>query len=202
MAGTVPSPAAPAALTPRPRRPPEAHPSYRLQSGAAQSALQSLRSAPEHHFIRRTDCVMRVMTDFAASPAFTIGADCAVDDALDEMFRRGVRALLVLDGEDAVVGLITSYDIQGERAQQYLEDQPERRREELRVREILTPCGAWTSIDWHGAQSARVGDVLAIFRSTNSPYLIVLEASTETAPGLLRGIISRTHLERQLGESP
>jgi CBS-domain-containing membrane protein len=145
---------------------------------------------------------MRVMTDFAASPAFTICADCAVDDALDEMFRRGVRALLVLDEEDAVVGLITSYDIQGERAQQYLEDQPNRRREELRVREILTPCGAWTSIDWHEAQSARVGDVLAIFRSTNSPYLIVLEASTETAPGLLRGIISRTHLERQLGESP
>jgi CBS domain-containing protein len=140
------------------------------------------------------------MTDFAASPAFTISADCGIDDALDEMFRRGVRALIALDEEDAVVGLVTSYDIQGERAQQYLAGQLDRRREELKVREILTPCEKWTTIDWQEAQSARIDDVLEIFRRTDSPYLIVLEPSTEATPGLLRGIISRTRLERQLGE--
>jgi CBS domain-containing protein len=140
------------------------------------------------------------MTDFAASPAFTIGADHAIDDALDEMFRRGVRALIVLDEDDAVAGLVTSYDIQGARSQQCLAGQHGRRREELRVREILTPCGEWTTIDWHEAQSARIEDLLEIFRSTDAPYLIVLEAGTESAPRLLRGIISRTRLERQLGE--
>jgi len=41
-----------------------------------------------------------------------------------------------------------------------------------------------------------------IFTSTGSPYLIVLEPGTESTPGLLRGIISRARLERQLGELP
>jgi CBS domain-containing protein len=201
MTGTMPSPAAPsAAATLRLRPATPVHASYRLQSGAAVTAPNFLRSAPELHFVRPSDSATRVMTDFAASPAFTIGADRGIDDALDEMFRRGVRALVVLDEEDAVVGLVTSYDIQGERAQRCLAGQPDRRREELKVREILTPCGEWTTIDWHEAQAARIEDVLEIFRSTDAPYLLVLEASTETAPGLLRGIISRTRLERQLGE--
>ncbi|MGH8289866.1 MAG: CBS domain-containing protein [Steroidobacteraceae bacterium] len=145
---------------------------------------------------------MRVMTDFAESPAFTIGADCGLDDALDEMFRRGVRALIVLGEDDTVVGLVTSYDLQGERTQRYLEGPPARRREEVSVREILTPCGEWTTIAWHRLQSTRIDHVLDIFRSTGSPYLFVLEASNESTPGLLRGIISRTRLERQLGELP
>ncbi len=101
-----------------------------------------------------------------------------------------------------MVGLVTSYDIQGERTQQRLEGQPTRRREEVRVGEILTPCGECSTIDWQGVQCARIGDVLEVFRSTDSPYLIVLEARNETTAGLLRGIISRTRLERQLGEAP
>lgn len=203
MTGTVPSPAASAAaVTLRIRPATEVHPAYRLQSGSAVTAAHSLRAASEHHFVRRRDAATRVMTDFAATPAFTVSADCGIDDALDEMFRRGVRALIVLDEDDAVVGLVTSYDIQGERVQQRLDGRPNRRREELQVREILTPCEKWTTIDWREAQSARIDDVLEIFRSTDSPYLIVLEASNETLPaGVLRGMISRTRLERQLGDS-
>jgi CBS domain-containing protein len=142
------------------------------------------------------------MTDFSASSAFTISADCAIDDALDEMFRRGVRALIVLGEDEIVIGLITSYDIQGARTQPYLEGHPARRREELQVCEVLTPCRQWSSIDWDRLQCARIEDVLDVFRSTDAPYLIVLETPNEAAAGLLRGIISRTRLERQLGECP
>lgn len=201
MTGTVPSPAASAAGL-RLRAATEVHPSYRLQSGAAVTVSHSLRPAPEHHLLRRSDSAVRAMTDFATSPAFTVSAECTIDDALDEMFRRGVRALIVLDQQGAVLGLVTSYDIQGERIQQRLESQPARRREDVKVREILTPCGQWTTIEWQGIQAARIGDVLDIFLSTGAPYLIVLEASDEAAAGLLRGILSRTRLERQLGESP
>lgn len=202
MTGTVPSQAAPAAAGLRFRAATEVHPSYRLQSGAAVTASHPVRSAPERHLLRPSDSAMRVMTDFAASPSFTVSADCGIDDALDEMFRRGVRALIVIGEDNTVVGLVTSYDIQGERTRHYLESQPTRRREQMSVRDILTPCGQWSTLDWDWVQSARIGDVLDIFRDTGSPYLIVLEASIETTAGLLRGIISRTRLERQLGEWP
>lgn len=202
MTGTMPSQAASAAIRLGLRAATTVLPSYRLQSGAAVTTPHSLRSAPEHHLVRRSDSAVRAMTDFAASPAFTISGDCTIDDALDEMFRRGVRAIIVLGEHEAAVGLITSYDVQGERTQQYLESHPSRRREEVRVREVLTPCGHWSGIDWHRVQSAHIEDVLDVFRSTDAPYLIVLETPNEAAVGFLRGIISRTRLERQLGESP
>ncbi|HUN76585.1 MAG TPA: hypothetical protein VMU40_18875 [Steroidobacteraceae bacterium] len=54
------------------------------------------------------------MTDFDRVPAFTVSEDAAIDHALDDMFRFGVRALLTIrDGK--VTGLLTSYDIQGKR---------------------------------------------------------------------------------------
>ena len=202
MTGTMPSQCAPAATRLRLRAAAGVHPSYRLQSGAAATAPHSVRSAPEHHLIRRSDPALRAMTDFAASPAFTIHADCTIDDALDEMFRRGVRALLVLGEDEAVAGLITSYDIQGGRTRRYLEDHPACLREQVRVGEVLTPCGQWRTIDVHRVESARIEDVLDIFRSTNVPYLVVLDTPDETAERLLRGMISRSRLERQLGESP
>jgi CBS domain-containing protein len=201
MTGTMPSQAASAAADLRFRLASGTHASYRLQSGAAVTAAHSLRSAPEHHLLKRGDSAVLVMTDFTASPAFTISGDCAIDDALDEMFRRGVRVLIVLAEDRAVVGLITSYDIQGKRTQQCLEDQPTRRREEVQVREILTPCSQCSTIDWQWVQSAHIEDVLEAFRGTDSPYLIVLEAREDTTAGIVRGIISRTRLERQLGES-
>ncbi len=201
MTGTIPSHAASAATRlPLPAAT-GAYPWYRLQSGAAATTSHSIRAASEHHLIRRSDSAVSAMTDFAANPAFSIGADCAIDDALDEMFRRGVRALIVLGQDEAVVGLVTSYDIQGGRTQRYLEGHPACLREEVRVGEVMTPCGQLTTIDLHQVQSARIGDVLDILRGADAPYLIVLETPNEAAR-LLRGIFSRTRLERQLGESP
>jgi CBS-domain-containing membrane protein len=49
----------------------------------------------------------------------TVTEDRSIDDALRDMMLAGVRALLVVR-EDAVTGLVTSYDIQGERPLQFL----------------------------------------------------------------------------------
>jgi CBS-domain-containing membrane protein len=201
MTGTIPSPAAPGTAALRLATASEVPPAYRLQSGSAVRPSPSFRSASDHHLLRASDSALRALTDFAASPAFTVNAGCGIDDALDDMFRRGVRALIVLDERDAVIGLVTSYDIQGGRTQQYLNSHPTCRREQLRVREIMTSCAAWAAIDWREVRSARIDDVLEIFRSTGSPYLLILEAAHATTPQLLRGIISRSRLERQLGES-
>ena len=57
---------------------------------------------------------MHVVTDFLLEQPVTVPEERSIDDALREMIRGGVRALLVMRGE-VVTGLITSYDIQVER---------------------------------------------------------------------------------------
>jgi CBS-domain-containing membrane protein len=55
-----------------------------------------------------------------------------IDESLQDMIRHGVRALLVTR-EDRVTGLITSYDIQGEKPLQFLQNSNYRRHQDICV---------------------------------------------------------------------
>lgn len=57
------------------------------------------------------DPALLIVTDFSREHAWTVAEDRAIDDALRDMICAGVRALLVMRN-DAVTGLITSYDIE------------------------------------------------------------------------------------------
>lgn len=61
---------------------------------------------------------IEAMTDFARVTAVTIGAGASVAAANSTMIARGVRLLLVLDGEGELEGLITARDTLGEKLMQ------------------------------------------------------------------------------------
>ena len=46
---------------------------------------------------------------------------------------------------------------------------------------------------------ATVGDVAALLQDLGMPYLLVAEPATPQSPPRIRGIISHTQVERQLG---
>ncbi|MDX1514871.1 MAG: hypothetical protein R3174_14125, partial [Gammaproteobacteria bacterium] len=56
-----------------------------------------------------------VMTDFNHVMPRTTRPEMAIDDALEYMKKAGVRLLLAEDPSRAIVGIISSYDIQGEK---------------------------------------------------------------------------------------
>src|SRR5277367_3318660 len=66
------------------------------------------------------DPAVYAITDFTRDYPITVDAERQIDDALNEMIHLGVRALLAAKSQ-RLVGLITSYDIQGERPMQFLE---------------------------------------------------------------------------------
>jgi len=125
------------------------------------------------------------MTDFIRDPPLTTVEDCDLDTALDEMFRLGVRAFLVVR-DLAVVGLITAEDIRRSR-----------RSNVSRVAEIMTSAADMPAIDWLTLREAKVRDLLEIFEGANVHHLVVLETeSTERAT--VRGLVNRSRVERQL----
>jgi hypothetical protein len=81
MTVTLPSPTASAATEGLPlRAATTVQATYRLQCGAAITAQDFVRCAPQPHSVRPRESAM---TDFAASSAVPVGAECGVDDALD-----------------------------------------------------------------------------------------------------------------------
>src|ERR1700733_8446960 len=78
------------------------------------------RSVSDGQFLDLNDPAILAVTDFTREHPATVDEERQIDDALADMVRLGVRALLVVR-EQRIIGLITSYDIQGERPLQFLQ---------------------------------------------------------------------------------
>jgi CBS domain containing-hemolysin-like protein len=136
------------------------------------------------------------VTDFTWEQPVTVTEDRSIDDALRDMMLAGVRALLVVH-EDAVTGLITSYDIQGERPLQFLFTSNYTRHDEIEVGHIMTPWERVPRLDWRDVCAAHVNDIVEFFSRTRTTHVVLVQQA-EHEGAFVRGVISRTQLERQL----
>src|SRR5687768_11135417 len=102
------------------------------------------------------DPALSVVTDFQRVTAVIILAGDPIDEAHRRMIQRGVRLLLVVDQDRKVVGVITAHDILGEKPMQTLVERG-MRREELVVRDIMTPQERLEVLNIATVRRAKVG---------------------------------------------
>lgn len=156
------------------------------------------RSVADGPSLEMSDPAVLAVTDFTREHPVTVDEGRQIDDALQDMIRLGVRALLVYK-DQRIIGLITSYDIQGERPIQFLQASNYSRHQDIRVGDIMTPWDQLKGVDWGRLQSACVSELVRIFKETGLSHLVVIEPSHAESALVLRGLISRTRLERRLG---
>jgi CBS domain-containing protein len=162
----------------------------------SQAALPR-RSISDGQFLEASDPAVHAITDFTREHPVTVDEDRQIDDALGDMIHLGVRAMLVMR-EQRIVGLITSYDIQGERPLQFLQTSTYRRHQDIRVDHIMTPWDKLMALDWDGIQSARAGELLQVLEEAGLTHLLVIERSKKNASPIVRALVSRARLARQL----
>jgi CBS domain-containing protein len=155
------------------------------------------RSVSDGRFLDPSDPAIHAITDFTREHPVTVDEERQIDDALGDMIRLGVRAMLVMR-EQRIVGLITSYDIQGERPLQFLQTSTYTRHQEIRVGHIMTPWDKLLALDWDGIQSARAGDLLHALEEAGLTHLLVIERGKKNASPIVRALVSRARLARQL----
>jgi CBS domain-containing protein len=154
------------------------------------------RTVADGQSLSLNDSALLAVTDFTREYPVTVAADRQIDDALADMVSLGVRALLVRS-DQRIVGLLTSYDIQGERPMQFLQSSNSRHHHEIRVADIMTPWDALKAIHWGTLQAMRAGDLLHLLDEANLTHAIVVEAHRGT-PCVVRALVSRARLIRQL----
>ena len=145
------------------------------------------------------DPAMTAMTDFTQECPVTVSPDRHIDDALKDMMRAGVRSLLVLE-EGRVLGLITSFDIQGERPILFLQSPqcahyPCLHRD-VTVADIMTGLDLLPRLEWQRVLCGCVGDLVETFLSSGNTHLLVVENGL-AGETVVRGLFSRSRLERQ-----
>lgn len=179
-----------------PLMPPARLPAHRLSGGSWGTAVLPLRCAMNLHSVKPSDSALRVVTDFTHQEAFTVAEDRLIEDALDEMFRLGVSALLTVRA-GRITGLLTSYDIHGTGPPPFIGGRESLHREHTHVCDVRTPWSELPAIAWDTVQQAHVDDLLAVFEATGGTHLLVVESAADGSV-LVRGLISRARLQRQL----
>jgi CBS domain-containing protein len=164
-----------------------------LQGGAGYA--QPTQTIPER--VTLEDPAVNVMTDFKSVTAVIVLSGDGLDEAHRRMIQRGVRLLLVVDQDRRVVGVITAADILGEKPMQVIGHRGIRR-EELVVRDVMTPHEALEVLDLETVRTARVGHILATLKRSGRHHAVVVENGAKGSQ-LVRGIFSATQIARQLG---
>jgi CBS-domain-containing membrane protein len=138
-----------------------------------------------------------VMTDLSKVKAATTLPTTGVQEAERQMITLGVRMLFVVSAMPAVEGLVTSADLHGDRVLRVVQQRGVRY-DELTVADVMTALPALEAIDFDRIKGARVSNVVATLQRHGRHHLLVVEAAADGAPRV-RGVVSRSQVERQLG---
>lgn len=168
----------------------ELHP---LRPGAGYA--QPTQTVPER--VTLDAPALQVMTDLEAVTAVIILSGDSLDEAHRRMLQRGVRLLLVVDQDRRVVGVITATDILGEKPMTVVA-QRGIRREELLVRDVMTPHELLQALTLEDVRVAKVGHIVATLKHQGRQHALVVQRDGAGRENL-RGLFSSTQIARQLG---
>ena len=169
-------------------------PSFRLSPGVSIIQASPWHSSP----VTLDSPALDVMTDLTKIKTATIRPEQTLHQAEQTMIYQGVRMLFVVREMPTLEGLITSTDLSGERPMS-LVHQRNVRFDELRVADVMTELSRLDAIEYDSMSSASVGNVVATLKRVGRNHLLVVQVAAHGAPRRVRGVISRTQVERQLG---
>jgi len=174
--------------------PDAALPAFRLDRGTTLAQAQPTDNAP----VTLASPALAVMTDLTKVKAATTHPRTTLRQAEQAMIYQGVRMLFVVTEMPLIEGLITATDLGGDKQMRVVHER-HLHYDELSVADVMTELGALDAIDFAVVRAAAVGNAVATLQRLGRNHLLVVEAATAQTPRRVRGVISRSQVERQLG---
>ncbi len=169
-------------------------PTFRLEAGVSLAQASPGNTAP----VTLDSPALLVMTDLTQVKAATTHPNTTLRQAEQTMIYQGVRMLFVVTDMPSFAGLITSTDLHGDKQMQVVHER-QLHYDEVTVADVMTELSTLDAIDHERMKTATVGDVIATLQRFGRNHLLVLEGATATTPRRVRGVVSKSQIERQLG---
>jgi CBS-domain-containing membrane protein len=149
--------------------------------------------------VHASDPALSVMIDYRSRASVTVAETASLDEALAHMKHTGVRCAFVVDDrKTTVLGMLTAYDIMGEKPQQQMHFSGIAR-DDLRVKDVMQKIKDWRVVTIEDIEQSTVGEIFDLFNKADVTHLPVMEriASDEQR---LRGLLSFAKVKRLLVE--
>ncbi len=150
------------------------------------------------NFVKVDSPAIEVMTDLQRMPPATIEPQANLHQANQAMILRGVRLLLVTEKNGRISGVVTAVDLMGEKPVRVAQARGARR-EEIEVRDVMTPLERMEAIQMSDVLRCEVGHVVATLEVCGRQHALVIDRDDEAGKQTLRGIFSASQIARQLG---
>ena len=169
-------------------------PSRTLNPNISYCQPQDIRSK-----VSVSDPARLVMTDFRKIKAITTQLGTSIADCNAQMMANNVRLLLVTDNLRNIHGIITAADILGEKPIQFMQ-RTGISRDEIEVKDIMTPTSQLEALRYEDVIHARVGDIVETMIHNGRQHAIVTCGSEAAGDVMICGMFSTTQIGKQLGQ--
>ena len=169
-------------------------PAFRLERGTAIAQADVSSDAP----VTLDSPALDVMTDLTRVKAATTHPTTTLRQAEQMMIYQGVRMLFVVTAMPSIEGLITTTDLDGDKRMRIVHER-NLHYDELCVADVMTELASLDAVDYERMRAASVGHAIATLQRLGRNHLLVVEAATARTPRRVRGVVSRSQIERQLG---
>ena len=143
------------------------------------------------------DPALSVMTDFRERASVTVPVTLSIDAALEHMKHTGVRCAFAIDeAQRLVLGLITAYDIMGEKPMRYMQNIGINRAQ-VHVRDLMLRLADWRVVDIGHVERSTVIDVARLFEESLLTHIAIVEVD-DHGEQRLRGLLSAARVRRVL----
>jgi CBS-domain-containing membrane protein len=175
--------------------------------------LQSLLESPkgqllmysrsDQSYLQPSDPASQAMTDFRNGPMITTPAATSIGLALQQMKLSGARFTFVVDDRGALVGSVTSYDIQGEKPIRFMQSIDQSLStgawRDVTVEDIMEPMAKWNVLDHSAVGRLTIGDVASLMSNAGLRYLVVVQRKKDGETWQVRGLFSAARIHLLLG---
>ena len=169
-------------------------PTFRFPAGTRITQAQPVQHPP----VTLDSPALMVLTDLAQVRAATVPPYSGLAQAELKMMHQGVRLLFVVTDMPSVDGIVTASDLSGDKPLRRVHERHVKF-QDLCVADVMTPLPEIDAIDYASMHRAKVGQIVATLLKSGRPHLLVVESASTGEPAHIRGLISRTQVERQLG---
>jgi len=168
----------------------------KLSLSSLSTVILQIPGADRWH-AKPADPALSVMTDFRERSSVTVPESITIDAALEHMKHTGVRCAFAIDETShLVVGLITAYDIMGEKPMRHMRLTSTVRAQVL-VKDLMLRLHDWKVVHVKQIERHTVADVAHLFDETLLTHIVVVE-SDDSGVERLRGILSAAKVRRLL----
>jgi len=167
---------------------------FRLEQGVSLASTQPGHAPP----VTLDSPALEVMTDLTLAKAVTTHPATTLPQAEQLMIHQGVRMLFVVSDMPSLEGLVTTTDLHGEKQMRVVHER-NLHFDELCVADVMTELSRLDAIDFDDMKLASVANVIATLQRFGRNHLLVVQRADDRTPRRVRGVISRSQIERQLG---